>query len=259
MSYRDESEALRAKVQDLEGRLEDAQAAIARLRGEGAPAPANEGERSRLIGAPRRVVLERELPFEVGTEGYEAVAAVLRTRFGLAASQVGRRMTAGPFTMSYEGGVTRLRVVLDRQYRGVGLLTGASLLGGFGTLISVGVIHDVLHGSPAHGLWILPIAVAACALPAAQPDEARPRERGDAVEGRLRGHRRRGHRARGARAERPRARRARRGRADRARGRALGRGRGLRDPESPAHGLRRAARAEHVGPRAADGGAPHRA
>lgn len=165
MSYRDESDALRAKVEDLEGRLEDAQETIARLRGEGAPAPASEGERSRLIGAPRRVVLERELPFEVGTEGYEAVAAVLRTRFGLAASQVGRRMTAGPFTMSYEGGVTRLRVVLDRQYRGVGLLTGASLLGGFGTLFSVGIIHDVLHASPAHGLWILPIAVAACALP----------------------------------------------------------------------------------------------
>lgn len=165
VSYRDESEALRAKVQDLEGRLDDAEETIARLRGETAAAPAGEGEHSRLIGAQKRVVLERELPFEVSAEGYEAVAAVLRSRLAVTASQVGRRMTAGPFTMSYEGGVTRLRVVLDRQHRAAGLLAGASLLGGFGTLVSLGVIHDVLHGSPAHGLWILPIAVAACALP----------------------------------------------------------------------------------------------
>src|SRR5262245_46091292 len=95
MAYRDDEEALRRRVADLEGELSEARATIARLQGESATQAVSSDEPSWFLGAPTRLELERELPFEVTDEGYEAIAELARKRFPASVggvSQVGRTL-----------------------------------------------------------------------------------------------------------------------------------------------------------------------
>src|SRR5947207_3024047 len=94
MTYRDDREALQARVETLEQELAGAQATIARLEGRGAADVGSESA-STFLGTPMGLRLERELPFEVTNQGFEAIAELLRSRrpqFGQG-SQVGRKLT----------------------------------------------------------------------------------------------------------------------------------------------------------------------
>ncbi len=87
-AYRDEREALAARIEQLERELADARREIARLRrgGDGELA-----EPSVFLGAPSRVVLERTLSGELPDEALEQLVEVLRLTFG----QMGRREDVG--------------------------------------------------------------------------------------------------------------------------------------------------------------------
>jgi hypothetical protein len=58
------------------------------------------------------LVLERKLDFEIDEKGYEAVAAVVRSRLGVEVAQVGRTLsTRGDvFSLKHEGDATVIRV-----------------------------------------------------------------------------------------------------------------------------------------------------
>lgn len=111
MSYRDESEALRARVGQLEDELARKEDTIARLRGEKAGLEAATRE-SAMLGGPSGVTMERELPFEIDDAGYEAIAQVVRSRLGVEVSQVGRTLSTprDVFSLRREAGATVVRV-----------------------------------------------------------------------------------------------------------------------------------------------------
>ncbi len=146
MTYRGEEEAQRARIGELERKLDAASAQIATLRGEHpGTAPGTTIEHSRVSGGSKRYVREVVLPHAVDEVGYEAIAAVLRTRLGLNASQVGRTLTVpSVFTLEREGAGTRVRLVGDWRGMPAGVLAASGLLGGFGTLVSAGLLADVL-------------------------------------------------------------------------------------------------------------------
>ena len=93
MTYRDDRDALEARVKALEGDLAEANETVRRLRGEApsattsAAAPA--GKRVRGI------YLAREVDGQISDQGYEAIGNVLRERLGSAGnvSMVGRTLT----------------------------------------------------------------------------------------------------------------------------------------------------------------------
>jgi hypothetical protein len=157
VSYRDESDALRSRVQHLEGELASAEEKIARLRGEAAPtSPGTKIVESRLIGGPARYEREELLDYEIGEEGYEKIAEVLRTRLQLPnVSQVGRSLVApNVFSLTREDGGTRVRMTVSWEgLKGSPISFGvlASLLGG---LPVVGVLADV---ATHQGPWYLPL------------------------------------------------------------------------------------------------------
>lgn len=152
MSYRGDDEALRARVSELETKLDDAQAEIARLRGERAESvastPGTHIDRSRVIGGPSRYERDAFVPHELDEAGYEAIAAVLRQRLGLNASQVGRTLTVpGVFSLAREEGGVRIRLAMDFSGLAGGVLAAPLLVGTFGALMSGGLMADILtHG-----------------------------------------------------------------------------------------------------------------
>ena len=157
MAFRDEQEALRQRVNDLEERLDDAQGEIARLKGESTAAELEPGVgHSALLDRPLGHRLERSFQGELSTEAYERIAEILRRRLGLKPTQVGRRLEAGPFEIAYEDGVTRVEVRTSFRGTVTALVARTGLVGALGTLMSTGVLLDVAHVSPAHLLWIGP-------------------------------------------------------------------------------------------------------
>lgn len=180
MTYRDETESLRAKVATLEERLAESDAQVARLRGEAPATP------SSAAAAPDRLVGETivyddtvELPFRISERGYEAIAALLAERLGISAAQVGSSLKGGLFALTCEGDTTR--ITLRTDLRG---LRGAVWSGGFLTLLfgglpTLGVIMDATHGGmPAalHALWALPVAMAGGTLAMRRVAAKRARE-----------------------------------------------------------------------------------
>jgi hypothetical protein len=161
MGYRDEQEGLRARVADLQEDLARAQQTIERLTGEGAPR--GEGqvvEQSRLLGTPRRVILERELAFEVGDDGFEAIAALLRPRLG-AVQQVGRTLHATGFSLQIVDGATRIRMTSDHRALPLAAVSCSVLAGGFAALALFAILHDLVSRSLAQAnvLWMVPLCV----------------------------------------------------------------------------------------------------
>lgn len=93
------------RVAELEGELGDANDTIARLKGEAAPEVASVSDgHDWVTGSPRELALERELPFEVSDDGFEAIADICSQRLpGGSVSLVGR-------TFTYRHGQFELRV-----------------------------------------------------------------------------------------------------------------------------------------------------
>ncbi len=161
--YRDETETLRARVTELEGKLAVAEEEAARLRGERASAAAASPERDVLIGEPLHFVTEIDVDHELDEAGYEAIASLLRERRNASASQVGRSLHAPGFSLSSAGGKTHMRLETDlRSTRGA-MIAAPALAGLFGGLPATGVVLDLAtHGvvSPWHLAWAIPTILA---------------------------------------------------------------------------------------------------
>jgi hypothetical protein len=149
VGFRGDDEALRARVDELETKLGDAQAEIARLRGERAEsATGTRIDRSRVIGGPSRYAREVLVPHEIDEAGYEAIAAVLRQRLGLNASQVGRTLTVpNVFSLAREEGGVRIRLAYDASLLATRVIAAPLFTGAFGALMSGGLMADIVtHG-----------------------------------------------------------------------------------------------------------------
>jgi Tfp pilus assembly protein FimV len=176
VGYRDEREALEAKVQELEDDLGEARRTIARLQGEGAAAQPGSDAPSAFLGAPPRLHLERELPFEVSDEGYEAIADILRARLSTPAAgnmgnvgQVGRTLTfqrPGLTVRIAREPPGKTRITLDDNHQGFGVLLGVGTMGTtFFGLVPVIALLKALAFTPAALIVALPLLILTCYAP----------------------------------------------------------------------------------------------
>ncbi|MCA9616429.1 MAG: hypothetical protein KC586_26915, partial [Myxococcales bacterium] len=157
MAFRDEEGALRARVEDLEQRLEASEREVARLRGEDAEASSS-----------GRVVMERVLPFVLDDAGRVALAEAVHARVGVDVTQVGRVLrvrrvsTADVLELEVEvreeDGRTVVSVSSDardlkaRRWITPGVITAFSALPIFGVLLDLQA-----SGVPLwHAAWALP-------------------------------------------------------------------------------------------------------
>lgn len=82
-AYRDDREALRARVEHLEGELSEARSELDRLRGGGASAEAALARGGNpFLGAPTTLRLRRRVDGELPAEAMDELVDVLRERFG---------------------------------------------------------------------------------------------------------------------------------------------------------------------------------
>ena len=172
MGYRDDNEALRRRVEDLERELSEAQATILRLQGETATHAVASDKPNWFLGAPARLELERELPFEVTDEGYEAIAELARQRLPTTmggVSQVGRTLTyqqGGVMELKLTRiGPGRTRLSLRGDHRGHGVILGAMIPGA--SLFALGGVVAILNAvgaTPALFVVVLPLVVISCFL-----------------------------------------------------------------------------------------------
>ncbi len=174
MAYRDERGALEARVQELEDDLAGARATIARLQGEGGAAQVGSEKPSPFLGAPTKLHLERELPFELSDEGYEAIADLLRARLSTPTTgmvgQVGRTLTfqrPGLTLRVAREAEGKTRISLDEtQLQGfAALLAGGTVMGAFFGLVPVIALLKALAFTPAALVVALPLLVIACYTP----------------------------------------------------------------------------------------------
>jgi len=166
VTYRDETETLRAQVQKIEGDLAAANEQVARLRGEVPSAPAVVAAPDKLVGEPLIFEEEHTLPYRLTERGYEAIAALLRERASLEVAQVGSALTgtvrsgvAPSFSLTCEGDTTRIRLRTDLSMLRGSALSGPGLMALLGGLPIFGVLMDLAHngvGSPLHALWVVP-------------------------------------------------------------------------------------------------------
>lgn len=165
MTYRDEEDALRAKVAELEGRLAQSEAKVAELSGASGPTTAESGEELGSLtsaGTPRSIRLTKTLGHTLTSEGYEAIAALLRARLRVEVSQVGQSLTSkgDVFSLKVEDGrtVISLRGELTDPAT-VGWST-AALPALFGGAIVAALAHDVGHATDAiaalNAAWAIP-------------------------------------------------------------------------------------------------------
>lgn len=141
-SYRDDREALHARLEETERRLGEAQEELRALRGENGVRPEDETrtDKSKITGMPKGTCLRRELPFAVSSAGYEAIAAAYgRVMPHVAqASQIGKTLTIkgvdGTLTLRpTEAGGTTLTV--DVSHSGIAFVQVA--LATLGTAFTV--------------------------------------------------------------------------------------------------------------------------
>jgi hypothetical protein len=186
VTYRDETETLRAQVEKLEGELASANEQVARLRGEAPGSAAGAAGPDKLVGEPLVFEEEHVLPYRLTEQGYEAVAALLKERLAVDVAQVGStlkgtvRAGVGPtFSLTCEGDTTHLKLSTDLTMLRASTLSGAWLGGLFGGLPAIGIILDMAHngiGSPLHALWVVPtLMLGAGSGCASSPPSARVR------------------------------------------------------------------------------------
>lgn len=166
MTYRDETETLRAQVEKLEGELAVANEQVARLRGEAPGSAAGAAAPDKLVGEPLVFEEEHVLPYRLTEQGYEAIAALLKERLAVDVAQVGStlkgtvRAGVGPtFSLTCEGDTTRVKLRTDLTLLRASTLSGAWLGGLLGGLPAIGIILDMAHNgisSPLHALWVVP-------------------------------------------------------------------------------------------------------
>lgn len=156
VTYRGEEEAQRARIGELEQKLDAASAEIAVLRGEKpATAPGTKVVQSRVLGAPNRYEREVVLPYAISERGYEAIAEVLRTRLKLNAIQVGRALTVpSSFSLTRDEDGSRIRLTGDWSVLAGGVVASSVMAAVFGSIVSGGVLADVLDHAQ---IWHQPL------------------------------------------------------------------------------------------------------
>lgn len=172
MTYRDEKGALQAKVGELESEIEAAHRKIAELSGT-APAPKTASGETlgplSGLGAPTSLRIEKVIDGALTTQGYEAIAAVIRERLGLETTQVGTRMEtlhrprtpAGRVEISVKDGKTYIVIERDWSDRAGGTWVLAGVVAMFGGVITGALMHDMFHLTDAmsfvHMTWGAPL------------------------------------------------------------------------------------------------------
>lgn len=167
MTYRDENDALRAKVAELEGELDASRAKVAELSGMAPRAGGTDGETlgaATSLGVPRSIQQQVTLDFVVDPAGYEAIAAILRERLRVPSSQVGQTLSTAndSFRLEVRDGqtVVTLRQDFTDGVRGAWVLT--LLPAAFIGIVTSALIHDIGHvgdaAAFANMLWAVPAA-----------------------------------------------------------------------------------------------------
>ncbi len=167
MTYRDETETLRAQVAKLEGELSAAKHEVERLRGAATDDATGVAAPDRWVGEPLVFDEEHVLPFRITEQGYESIAALLKERLAIEVSQVGSalhgtvRAGVGPrFSLTCEGDTTRIKLRTDVSMLRGGAASGPGLMALFGGLPTLGLMLDLANrgiGTPLHALWAVPM------------------------------------------------------------------------------------------------------
>lgn len=165
VSYRDEREGMKARIDSLEGELSEAKQTISRLRGEG-PAATQDGGVDWVSGVERRVELHRELPFEVSDEGFEAIADIANQRVpGGNVSQVGRTLTHRKalyeLRVARGDGKTQLSVTGDYRNARVGMIAGGPGIALLSGVFSVGLLTALRLGPAPTAVLVVVLIVLA--------------------------------------------------------------------------------------------------
>lgn len=172
MTYRDEKGALQAKVGELESEIEAAHRKIAELSGTAPTAKTSGGETLGPLsglGTPTSLRIEKVIEGALTTQGYEAIAVVIRERLGLTTTQVGTRMEtlhnprapAGRVEISVKDGRTHILLERDWSDRAGSTWVFAGMAAMFGGVATAALMHDLFHLSDAmsfvHILWGAPL------------------------------------------------------------------------------------------------------
>jgi hypothetical protein len=166
VTYRNESDGLRARVAQLEEELAEARGTIARLTGAAADVTARQGSDRGILGAPLHQEIRRELPFEVTDAGYEAIAAMLQTHLGSPADARFGRIGQVGGTLRYQSGVVEialsrgvgmssLRLSANHKHRSLALGV-CSAIGAFFGIVPAGMAARALGMDKANLIWMLP-------------------------------------------------------------------------------------------------------
>ena len=154
MTFRDDNDALRARIAQLEGELEEMRQELRASRGEDMTPKGNA-----FLGAPTKIVAERILPRELSEDDIESIVLLLRERYGELGriERLGRSVTwttrgqqqtttVTDVTIERQPGQTRIRI--EEHHGGLaGGLYGGLFGGlGFGMLTIVIVIGLAIGG-----------------------------------------------------------------------------------------------------------------
>ncbi len=154
MGYRDDEEALRARVAHLKGELAEANAEIARLRG--APSVEAFGRSNAWLGGPTQLGFERELDHELSEEDLEELVSILRVELGELGrtDRVGGTLTWATNHHPNQGG-RRVEVTIERR-RGRTRLVVRERLG----QVAGGLFGGIVGGLGGGGLGgVVPLAI----------------------------------------------------------------------------------------------------
>ena len=159
---RDDDDAQRARIAELERKLQAASSEIAVL--EGATTTTRPGaklEHSRISNGPVFFQRDIALPYAISEVGYEAVATVLRTRLRVTVTQVGRTLTVpNVFSLERVDGGTRIRLTGDWRGMPSGVIAVTAMTAAFSGMLTAAALAELL----THGLHTFPVEVGFVAL-----------------------------------------------------------------------------------------------
>lgn len=150
MRYRDDTEGVRARLEEAERELAEARETIRRLRGEVVRSSPGD-DVDRLTGVPRFLRLQRALPFAVSDDALLAITDMVEARVpGGSVSQVGPRWThrRRGYVMNLHRAPDQTSLELTLDHRPARLLF---LLGAPGLALIAGVLGAALLAGASGG------------------------------------------------------------------------------------------------------------
>jgi hypothetical protein len=157
MSYREERDALRARVEGLESELAEARDALAQRQRQD---PIQRAPVNLLLGGPTTITVERELDGELDESGFEILVAELQRELG-EAGRIDR--VGGTWMWSSSGRTQRLVELTCRSHGGRTTIVAREALANF----AGGIFGGVVGGVGGGGIGGVVPAAAALGLPPA--------------------------------------------------------------------------------------------